>query len=105
MKNQSIQVLGSGCPTCKQLFETTKKIAKELNIDTEIEYITDISKMIEMGVMSSPVLAINGNPVLTGGGHSDDKIKEKLSETLSDNKEENDDNDTDYCNCSCDGKC
>ena len=105
MKKQSIQVLGSGCSICKQLLETTKKIAKELNIDTEIEYITDVSKMIEMGVMSSPVLAVNRNPVLTGGGHSDDEIKTKLSEALSGNKKENDDNNTNRCGCSCGGKC
>lgn len=82
MKKQSIQVLGSGCHTCKQLLETTKKIAKELNIDTEIEYITNISKMIEMGVMASPVLAINGNPVLTGGGKSEYDIKNALQKNL-----------------------
>jgi len=82
MKKQSIQVLGSGCPTCKQLLETTKKIAKELNIDTEIEYITDISKMIEMGIMTGPALAINGKPVLTGGGKSEDDIKNALRKNL-----------------------
>lgn len=78
MKNQSIQVLGSGCPTCKKLFETTKEIVKELSIDTEVEYITDVSKLVEMGVMTSPVLAINGKPVLTGGGNSKDDIRQAL---------------------------
>jgi len=38
-----IQVLGSGCPTCKKLFETTKKIASELGIDAEVEYVDDVS--------------------------------------------------------------
>jgi len=82
MPIKSIQVLGSGCPTCKQLLETTQKITKELNIDTEVEYITDVSKMIEMGAMTSPVLAINGKPVLTGGGKSKDDIKKALRESL-----------------------
>ncbi len=82
MKKQSIQVLGSGCPTCKQLLETTKKIAKELSIDTEIEHTTDISKMIEMGIITSPVLAINGKPVLTGGGKSEDDIRNALRKNL-----------------------
>ena len=75
---KSIQVLGSGCSTCKQLLETTKKVAQELKLDTEVEYITDVAKMIEMGVMTSPVLAIDGKPVLTGGGKSEEDVKKAL---------------------------
>ncbi len=71
-----IQVLGSGCPTCKKLFEITSCAAKELNLPDEVEYITDIQKAIEMGVMQMPVLAINGKPVLTGKMFDAEKIKE-----------------------------
>ncbi|MBU1164285.1 TM0996/MTH895 family glutaredoxin-like protein [Patescibacteria group bacterium] len=77
-----IQVLGSGCPTCKKLFETVKKVQSELKIDAELDYITDVAKMIEMGVMTSPVLAIDGKPVLTGGGHSEEEIKNALVKNL-----------------------
>jgi small redox-active disulfide protein 2 len=73
-----IQVLGSGCATCKNLFELTKKAVKELGIKTEVEYSTDVSKIIEMGVMQSPVIAIDGKPVMVGSG-SLEKIKEILS--------------------------
>ena len=66
-----IQVLGSGCPTCKKLFEITKQAVAELKLKTEVEYITDIQKVVEMGVMSSPVLAVNGKPVLRFDGSND----------------------------------
>ena len=82
MEIQSIQVLGSGCPTCKQLLETTKKVVQELKIDTEVEYITDVAKMIEMGVMTSPVLAVNGKPVLTGGGKREEDVKKVFQEHI-----------------------
>ncbi|MCK4919052.1 MAG: thioredoxin family protein [Candidatus Pacebacteria bacterium] len=98
MENQIIQVLSSGCPTCKHLLETVKKIVAKLNIDIRVEYITDITKMVEMGVMTSPVLAVNGNPVLTGGGHSDDEIEMKLSKVLF-NKKKNDDNNVNESDC------
>lgn len=49
-----------------------------MGMETEVEHITDISKMLEMGVMQSPVLAINNKPVLTGGGHSEKEIKDAL---------------------------
>ena len=93
-----IQVLGSGCPTCKKLFETVKKVQSELKIDAELDYITDVAKMIEMGVMTSPVLAIDGKPVLTGGGHSEKEIKEAL--TKNSPRESNG-----AGGCSCGGKC
>jgi len=78
----TIQVLGSGCPTCKQLYETTKEVVAEMNIGVEVEYITDITKMIEMGIMQSPVLAVNWKPVLTGGGHGEEEIRENLAKLL-----------------------
>ena len=93
-----IQVLGSGCPSCKQLLEATKKVAKELNIDTEVEYIADVSKMIEMGVMTSPVLAVDGKPVLIGSGKSEEEIKNALQSSI-----KKDDNSS--CGCACGGKC
>ena len=102
MKKQTIQVLGSGCPNCKQLFETVEKIAQELKIETKVEYITDVSKMIKMGVMTSPVLAINEKPVLTGKGHSDDEIKKAIIDNLSQEEEKNND---DNCCCDCSCKC
>jgi small redox-active disulfide protein 2 len=75
-----IQVLGSGCPTCKKLFELTKQAVKELGLEIEVEYITDIQKIIEMGVMSSPVLAINGKPVMTGSIFDIEKIKKIIND-------------------------
>ncbi|MDD4989787.1 MAG: thioredoxin family protein [Candidatus Pacebacteria bacterium] len=81
-KTMQIQVLGSGCPTCKKLFELTKKAVKELNLKTEMEYIADIQKIVEMGVMSSPVLAINGKPVLVGSLPDIEKIKKIIQENI-----------------------
>ena len=71
-----IQVLGSGCPTCKKLFELTKQAVGELKLKVEVEYITDIQKILEMGLMSSPVLAVDGKAVLVGSVPNIEKIKE-----------------------------
>lgn len=81
-KTMKIQVLGSGCPTCKKLFELTAQAVKELGLKIEVEYITDVQKIIEMGVMSSPVLAINGKPVITGFLPEVEKIKETIKKFI-----------------------
>jgi len=77
-----IQVLGSGCPTCKKLFELTKQAVEELDLKIEVEYITDIQKIVEMGVMSSPVLAINGKPAISGFLPDIEKIKEAIKKFI-----------------------
>jgi len=80
-KSMEIQVLGSGCPTCKKLYELTKRAVQELGIKEEVEYTTDISKIVEMGVMSSPVLAVDGKPVLTGFVDDVEKIKSLIKKS------------------------
>jgi len=81
-KTMKIQVLGSGCPTCKKLFELTKQAVAELKLKIEVEYITDIQKIVEMGVMSGPVLAVNGKPVLAGSLPDIEKIKKLIKEGI-----------------------
>jgi len=93
-----IKVLGSGCPTCKNLLETTKKIATDLGIESEVEYVTDVTKIIEMGVMQTPVLAIDDKPVLTGGGISEEDIKKALQTKSEDSAKS-------CAGCSCGGGC
>ncbi len=78
-----IQVLGSGCSTCKKLYELTKQAVEEAYLKDEVEYLTGqegIQKMMDLGVMSSPVLAINGKPVMTGFVDDIEKIKKLILE-------------------------
>ena len=58
-----ISVLGSGCATCKKLYETVKYVVKKENIDVEVEYSDDVRKIVELGLMRSPVLVVDGKPV------------------------------------------
>lgn len=75
-----IEVLGSGCPACHKLFELTKKAAADLGLKDGVEYVTDIQKIIEMGVMQVPVLAIDGKPVMTGATDDMEKVKSLLTD-------------------------
>lgn len=73
-----IQVLGSGCPTCKKLFEITKTAVKEMGLADEVEYVTDIQKILNMGLMSSPVLVVNDKPALIGFVPNVEEIKKAI---------------------------
>jgi len=74
-----IEILGVGCPKCKQLTANTEAALKELNICAEIQKVTDIGKIIEYGVMMTPALAIDGTVVSAGKVLTKDEIKKILA--------------------------
>lgn len=84
----TIEVLGSGCAKCKKLHELTKSAVAELGLQTDVSYSTEIEKIIAMGVMSSPVLAVNGKPVLVGSVPDVQEIKKLLAEHTEQSTEE-----------------
>lgn len=77
-KIKTIQVLGTSCAVCNSLFEITKEAVKQLNIPIEVEYVTDIQKIIALGMKSAPVLAVNGQVVSSGKFLNVDDVKEVL---------------------------
>lgn len=77
-----IQVLGSGCPTCKKLYEITQKAIVEMGLKEKVEYLSGsegMQALIEIGSMTSPVLAVNGTVVMTGFTPDIDKIKKVIN--------------------------
>ncbi len=73
-----IQVLGTGCPKCKQLEANVKKALEETGKKAEIEKVTDINKIIEAGIMTTPALAIDDKIVCSGRIPSTEEIKKWL---------------------------
>ena len=62
----NIKVLGGGCCKCENLLGAVKEAVAEKGIDAEIEYITDMSKIMEYGIMSTPALMIDNKVVSMG---------------------------------------
>lgn len=73
-----IQILGTGCPKCKQLQENAEAAAKELQLDYQVEKITDMEQIMSYNVMLTPALAINGVVKSTGKVCSVEEIKDIL---------------------------
>jgi small redox-active disulfide protein 2 len=74
-----IEILGVGCPKCKQLTANAEAAVKELSIASEISKVTDIDKITEYGVMMTPALAVDGVVVSAGKVLSKDEIKKILT--------------------------
>ena len=81
-----IQIFGSGCPSCKKLFDLAKQAALESNLGAEVEYITNIQQIVDAGVMSTPALVVDGKILVAGQIPSVEKIKEILANVSGEKK-------------------
>jgi len=73
-----IKILGSGCRNCKVLEANTKRALEELKIKSDVEKVTDIARIMEYGVMSTPALVVNEKVVSYGRVLNPEEIKKIL---------------------------
>ena len=73
-----IEILGTGCPKCKQLTANAEAAVKAAGVQAEVLKVTDIDKITDYGVMVTPALIIDGKVVSAGKLLSSDDIKKLL---------------------------
>ena len=78
MENLTIKVYGSGCKGCKTLHQNVIDALAEMNIAADLQYIADMQKIMETGVMSLPALAVNEKIVSSGKVLSVAEVKKFL---------------------------
>ena len=61
-----IKVLGAGCKACHEQYEYAKSAVESLGLPVEVEYITDMEKVMAYGVMSMPAIVVNDKVVSYG---------------------------------------
>ncbi|GGP87106.1 thioredoxin family protein [Shewanella ulleungensis] len=61
-----IKILGTGCTKCQKLTDATIEAAKTLNIDFNVSKVTDIEKIMDYDVMSTPALVVDDKVLLSG---------------------------------------
>jgi len=62
----SIKVLGPGCANCVKVAEMAQKAVNTLNVEAEIEKVTEIPEIIKYGILATPGLVINEKLVCAG---------------------------------------
>ena len=76
---KKLQILGTGCPKCKKLTETTEEAAKSLGLEYRMEKVTEIQAIMGFGVMMTPALAVDGVVKVSGKVPSADEMKKILA--------------------------
>lgn len=59
-------MLGAGCAACRSMVADVERLILQLQMDAHLEYVTDMEKIMSYGVLSTPVLVINGQIVMIG---------------------------------------
>lgn len=75
---KKIEVLGTGCPKCKQQAANAEEAARELGVEIELVKVTDINQIMQFGVMLTPAIVVDGVIKASGKVAAVEDIKEWL---------------------------
>lgn len=70
-----IRILGPGCSRCREVEKRTINALAELNMEADVQKISDLKKMMEYRIMGTPALVINGQVKCSGRIPSVEEIK------------------------------
>lgn len=74
-----IKVLGTGCAKCKATYQAIEKAIKENNLDIKLTKVEDIVEILNSGVMTTPVIIVDGVVKIKGHIPSEKEIKQLLN--------------------------
>ena len=70
-----IKVLGTGCSSCKAMFENVAELVKELGIEANVVKEEDLMKIMSYNVLSLPALVIDEKVVAKGPHNRKELVK------------------------------
>lgn len=63
---RNIKVLGAGCKSCRRQYENAQAAVRNMGLNLEVNYVTDMEKAAAYGVMRMPALVVNEKVVASG---------------------------------------
>ncbi len=73
-----IQIAGPGCPNCKNTERNVVNACAELDLAADISHVTNIADIVELGVMRTPGVVVDGKVVVSGHVPSVAELKQIL---------------------------
>ena len=74
-----IKVVGPGCARCHELHRRVINACAALDLDADIQYVTDIKRFPELGVMFTPAMLVDGAMAVQGKLPELEEIKTLLA--------------------------
>lgn len=78
----NIKILGPGCAKCHALEKAVKETVQEMELDATVEYVKEITKIMEYPILTTPGLVINEKVVSSGKALSKDEVKKLITGAL-----------------------
>jgi len=75
---KKLLVLGPGCPNCVKLEQLTRNAAAELEINCDIQKVTDFKEIASYGAMRTPALIVDGQLKVSGRIPKIEELKELI---------------------------
>ncbi len=76
-----VKVLGAGCAACHQQYENVKAAVARMGLGIEVEYITDMEKVMTYGVMRMPAIVVNETVVSMGEVLKPTEVEKRLNQS------------------------
>jgi small redox-active disulfide protein 2 len=61
-----IEIFGPGCAKCRKTTEEVEKVIKRLDLDAEVEHVTEMDAIVDRGVLLTPAVFIDGAKKIEG---------------------------------------
>jgi len=76
---RKIEILGPGCSRCKETYRVVQQAVEADHLDVDVEKVESIERMVELGLMATPGVVIDGKVVIYGRIPKVDEIRKLLA--------------------------
>lgn len=76
---RKIEVLGPGCTRCKETYRVVQHVIETDHLEADVEKVESMERMIELGLLATPGVAVDGKVVLSGRIPKADEIRRLLA--------------------------
>lgn len=74
-----IEVLGPGCARCKETFRVVAHVVETGKLPFTVEKVEGMERMIELGLLATPGVAVDGKVLFSGRIPKAEEIREALA--------------------------
>jgi small redox-active disulfide protein 2 len=75
---KTIEVLGPGCPRCRETYRVVQHVVESSGLSFHVIKNESIDRMVELGLMATPGVAIDGRVVISGRIPKAEEVKQLL---------------------------
>jgi len=78
-ETRKIEVLGPGCSRCKETFRVVDEVVRADGLAFEVVKDESIERMMALGLMATPGVALDGKVILSGRVPKADEVRRLLA--------------------------